>query len=87
MLNAVAHGGAGGSRIPRLAISHGGVASERCVVRTISPVHAVRANITRTAKRQSGGWPGSGDVPDSVWFDPLPEDQLAAWEGRFSNIL
>lgn len=28
-----------------------------------------------------------GDIPDSVWFDPLPEDELAAWEGKYSNIV
>lgn len=22
------------------------------------------------------------DIPDSVWFDPLPDDELALWEGR-----
>lgn len=22
------------------------------------------------------------DIPDSVWFDPLPEEELALWEGR-----
>ena len=23
-----------------------------------------------------------GDIPDSLWFDPLPEDELALWGGR-----
>lgn len=22
------------------------------------------------------------DIPDSVWFDPLPEEDLLRWEGR-----
>lgn len=22
------------------------------------------------------------DIPDSVWFDPLPEEELLLWEGR-----
>ena len=22
-----------------------------------------------------------GDIPDSVWFDPLPEEELRLWEG------
>lgn len=22
------------------------------------------------------------DIPDSVWFDPLPEEELRLWEGR-----
>lgn len=31
-------------------------------------------------KRKPGGWPGLGDIPDSVWFDPLPDDMLDAME-------
>lgn len=27
------------------------------------------------------------DVPSDVWFEPLPEDELDAWEGKYSNIL
>lgn len=23
-----------------------------------------------------------GHIPDSVWFDPMPEDELRLWEGR-----
>ncbi len=34
------------------------------------------------AKRKPGGWPGTGDIPDSVWFDPLPEEELVLWEGK-----
>ncbi len=32
--------------------------------------------------RQPGGWPELANVPDSVWFDPLPEDELELWEGK-----
>lgn len=31
--------------------------------------------------------PGLPSVPDSVWFDPLPEDELAAWEGDLDEYL
>lgn len=31
-------------------------------------------------KRTPGGWPGTGDIPDSVWFDPLPDDMIASME-------
>jgi prevent-host-death family protein len=27
------------------------------------------------------------DIPDSVWFDPLPDDELEAWEGKYSDIV
>lgn len=33
-------------------------------------------------KRVPGGWPELAGIPDSVWFDPLPEEELALWEGR-----
>lgn len=26
-------------------------------------------------------------IDDSVWFDPLPDDELDAWEGKYSNIV
>jgi prevent-host-death family protein len=37
--------------------------------------------------RKSGGWPELRNIPDSVWFDPLPEEELNAWEGKYSNIV
>lgn len=42
---------------------------------------------TPKRKRQPGGWPELANIPDSVWFDPLPDDELDAWEGKYSNIL
>ncbi|MGN6375258.1 MAG: type II toxin-antitoxin system Phd/YefM family antitoxin [Sphingomonas sp.] len=33
-------------------------------------------------KRVPGGWPELSKVPDTVWFAPLPEDELALWEGK-----
>ena len=33
-------------------------------------------------KRQPGGWPELANIPDSVWFDPMPEDELELWEGK-----
>ncbi|UUL81736.1 type II toxin-antitoxin system Phd/YefM family antitoxin [Sphingomonas qomolangmaensis] len=32
-------------------------------------------------KRQPGGWPELASIPDSTWFDPMPEDELELWEG------
>lgn len=38
--------------------------------------------------RQPGRYKGLlGNIPDSVWFDPLPEDELDAWEGKYSDIV
>ena len=33
-------------------------------------------------KRQPGGWPELANIPDSIWFDPLPEEELELWEGK-----
>jgi len=35
----------------------------------------------RVAGAMKGIWP---ELPDSFFFDPLPEEELAAWEGRDS---
>lgn len=40
------------------------------------------------AKRKPGGLKGLlGDIPDSVWFDPLPDDELDLWEGKHDKLL
>jgi len=31
-------------------------------------------------KRTPGGWPELANIPDSVWFEPLPDDILDAME-------
>jgi len=28
-----------------------------------------------------------GDIPDRVWFDPLPDEELDAWEGRNDDLV
>ncbi len=35
-----------------------------------------------TRRRTPGGWPELAGIPGSVWLDPLPEDELATWEGK-----
>jgi prevent-host-death family protein len=34
------------------------------------------ADAPAPVRRQPGGWPGLGDIPDEVWFEPLPDDIL-----------
>ena len=36
-------------------------------------------------RRKPGALKGKFDIPDSALFDPLPEDELRAWEGRSEN--
>lgn len=39
-------------------------------------------------RRKPGRFEGQfGSIPDAVWFDPLPEEELAAWEGKYSKIV
>lgn len=33
-------------------------------------------------KRKPGGLKLNGPIPDSVWFDPLPDGDLELWEGK-----
>lgn len=35
-------------------------------------------------RRKFGGY--HFNIPDSVWFDPLPEEELLLWEGRGDEI-
>ena len=36
-------------------------------------------------KRRPGGLTALADIPDSVWFDPLPDDELTLWDGKRSE--
>ena len=47
----------------------------------------VKLDDPKPVKRKPGGWPELAAVPDEFWLEPLPDDELAAWEGRYSNIV
>ncbi|MBY0521236.1 MAG: type II toxin-antitoxin system prevent-host-death family antitoxin [Sphingomonas sp.] len=36
-------------------------------------------------RRKPGRWPELRDIPSAVWFDPMLNDDLDAWEGKFSD--
>lgn len=60
---------------------------EIVIARGRVPVARLEAIGQRSGKRGLAGimkdkWP---DLPDSFFFDPLPEDELAAWEGGQDN--
>ena len=38
-------------------------------------------------RRKPGRWPELRNIPSAVWFDPLSDDELDAWEGKYSQIL
>jgi antitoxin (DNA-binding transcriptional repressor) of toxin-antitoxin stability system len=43
--------------------------------------------VPKTGKKKNLGY-GSfahiAPIPNSVWFEPMSEDELAAWEGKYS---
>jgi prevent-host-death family protein len=55
---------------------------EIVIARGREPV--VRLTPLKTAKRRSafGALKGQLTVPDSFFFDPLPDEELSLWEGR-----
>jgi len=48
----------------------------------LGPIEAVSAQPPRTPGRLKGL---VGHIPDSVWFDPLPDDELDLWEGKHKH--
>ena len=56
------------------------------IARSGTPV-ARLVRVQERGKRQFGSWKGrvkldNAIFDDSFFFDPLPEEELAAWEGR-----
>jgi prevent-host-death family protein len=48
----------------------------------------VPLEVAQKPQRKPGRLKGKlANISDSVWFDPLPDDELDAWEGKYSNIL
>lgn len=50
----------------------------------IIPYEPSPALLSRKPGRFEGELSG---IPDSVWFDPLPDEELDAWDGRHSTML
>ncbi len=51
------------------------------IARSGTPV-ARLVRVQKRGKRQFGSMKGRIKLDDSFFFDPLPEEELAAWEGR-----
>lgn len=60
---------------------------EITIARRDKPVaRLVPAKAVEKKRRVPGAWKGKFTVPDS-FFDPLPEEELAAWEGSYEGPL
>lgn len=38
-------------------------------------------------KRQPGGLVVTGEIPDSVWFEPMSDEELDIWEGKNDELV
>lgn len=38
-------------------------------------------------KRTPGGWTALKDIPDSVWFEPMSDEELDMWEGKHDDLV
>jgi prevent-host-death family protein len=44
------------------------------------------APVAKAKKRRTPGFlKGKFDIPDAFFFDPLPEEELRAWEGEYEG--
>ncbi|WP_457311872.1 type II toxin-antitoxin system Phd/YefM family antitoxin [Sphingomonas sp. UYAg733] len=59
-------------------------AGEEIILAKAGKPYARLVPMTDTPKlrRQPGGLVITAPIPDSVWFDPLPEEELELWEGK-----
>lgn len=37
--------------------------------------------------RTPGGWTALKDIPDSVWFEPMSDEELDIWEGKDDDLV
>ena len=54
---------------------------EIVIARGKEPVARLTPVVKPKPRRPAGIWKGKLNIPDSFFFDPLPEDELKLWEG------
>ena len=59
---------------------------EIVIARGKEPVVKLTPMVEKTAKGQPGYLRGQVDIPDSFFFDPLPEEELTLWEGGEGSL-
>jgi antitoxin (DNA-binding transcriptional repressor) of toxin-antitoxin stability system len=60
---------------------------EIVIARGKDPVVRLARIETKRVRRKPGLLKGQLEVPDSFFFDPLPEEELALWEGSNDDPL
>lgn len=45
------------------------------------------AAVAPKPQRTPGGWPELKDIPDSVWFEPMSDEELDIWEGKHDDLV
>lgn len=50
-------------------------------------VRLVKVEDLPRPKRTPGGWPELAALPDEFWLEPMSDEELEAWEGKYSNIV
>lgn len=63
-------------------IARAEVGEEIVIARGKEPVVRLAPVKPRTEGRRGGWLKGLPPIPDSVFFDPMPEEELRLWEGH-----
>jgi antitoxin (DNA-binding transcriptional repressor) of toxin-antitoxin stability system len=58
---------------------------EVVILRGKIPVARLTAVAAKKGKRVPGMLKGKVSLPDEFFFDPLPEEELRAWEGEYEG--
>ena len=60
---------------------------EIVIARGKEPVARLTPVVKPKTRPPAGIWKGKLNIPDSFFFDPLPEDELKLWEGSDGDPL
>jgi prevent-host-death family protein len=60
---------------------------EIVIARGKEPVARLTPVVKPKVRPPAGIWKGKFNIPDSFFFDPLPEDELKLWEGADDDPL
>lgn len=60
---------------------------EIVIARGKEPVARLMPVIKSKPRPPAGIWKGKLNIPDSFFFDPMPEDELKLWEGSNDDPL